>query len=110
MRKRWLLGLLALLCLTAVFAACEKQKPEFEVSFMNGTERVYSATVEEGAALPTPENDPVRAETDEYVYTFKGWSLTEGGEIVDLASVTAVTEDMTFYAVSTRSPNTPLRL
>lgn len=104
MRKRWLLGLLALLCLTAVFAACEKQKPEFEVSFMNGTERVYSATVEEGAALPTPENDPVRAETDEYVYTFKGWSLTEGGEIVDLASVTAVTEDMTFYAVFDEIP------
>lgn len=103
-RRRWLLGLLALLCLTAVFAACEKQKPEFEVSFMNGTEKVYSATVEEGAALPTPENDPVRAETDEYVYTFKGWSLTEGGEIVDLASVTAVTEDMTFYAVFDEIP------
>ncbi len=103
-RRRWLLGLLALLCLTAVFAACEKQKPEFEVSFMNGTEKVYSATVEEGAALPTPENDPVRTETDEYVYTFKGWSLTEGGEIVDLASVTAVTEDMTFYAVFDEIP------
>ena len=40
--------------------------------------------------------DPVKEENEYYSYAFKGWSLSEDGEIVELG---AVTEDVTYYAV-----------
>lgn len=97
MRKKWLWAVVSVLCLAAIFVGCT-HTAEYDVKYMNGTEVIYSATVEEGAALPVPTIDPTKEEDDTYTYTFKGWSLTENGEIVDLASVT-VTEAMTFYAV-----------
>ena len=42
-------------------------------------------------------DDPVKAEDDYYTYEFKGWSLSENGEIVELGAVTA--DDITYYAV-----------
>ena len=97
MRKKWLWAVVSVLCLAAIFVGCT-HTAEYDVTYMNGTKVFYSAKVEEGAALPVPTMDPTKEEDDTYTYTFKGWSLTENGEIVDLASVT-VTEAMIFYAV-----------
>lgn len=102
MRKKWLWAVVSVLCLAAIFVGCT-HTAEYDVTYMNGTEVFYSAKVEEGAALPVPTMDPTKEEDDTYTYTFKGWSLTENGEIVDLASVT-VTEAMTFYAVFEQKP------
>ena len=98
MRKKILFAVLALMCFAAVLAGCDTQVTEYEVTFMNGTEVYYSASVSEGSALPRPEKDPVKEEDDSFTYTFKGWSRTENGEIVDLDSV-SVTESLTFHAV-----------
>lgn len=102
MRKKWLWAVVSVLCLAAIFVGCT-HTAEYDVTYMNGTKVFYSAKVEEGAALPVPTMDPTKEEDDTYTYTFKGWSLTENGEIVDLASVT-VTEAMTFYAVFEQKP------
>ena len=99
MRKRWLLVALSALCFALLFVGCTAQKPVYTVTYINGAEVFYTDTAEEGAPLPRPDKDPEKAEDDTYTYTFKGWSLSEGGEIADLASVTSVTEAMTFYAV-----------
>ena len=99
MRKRWLLAVLSALCFALLFVGCTAQKPVYTVTYINGAEVFYTDTAEEGAPLPLPDKDPEKAEDDTYTYTFKGWSLSEGGEIADLASVTEVTEAMTFYAV-----------
>ncbi len=99
MRKRWLLAALSALCFALLFVGCTAQKPVYTVTYINGAEVFYTDTAEEGAPLPRPDKDPEKAEDDTYTYTFKGWSLSEGGEICDLASVTSVTEAMTFYAV-----------
>ena len=99
MRKRWLLAVLSALCFALLFVGCTAQKPVYTVTYINGAEVFYTDTAEEGAPLPRPDKDPEKAEDDTYTYTFKGWSLSEGGEIADLASVTEVTEAMTFYAV-----------
>ena len=99
MRKRWLLAALSALCFALLFVGCTAQKPVYTVTYINGAEVFYTDTAEEGAPLPRPDKDPEKAEDDTYTYTFKGWSLSEGGEIADLASVTEVTEAMTFYAV-----------
>ena len=40
---------------------------------------------------------PEKAEDDYYTYEFKGWSLSEDGEIVELGTVTA--DGITYYAV-----------
>ena len=53
------------------------------------TDYEYNAT----AAHDAPE----KAEDDYYTYEFKGWSLSEGGEIVELGAVTA--DGITYYAV-----------
>lgn len=99
MRKRWLLAALSALCFALLFVGCTSQKSVYTVTYINGAEVFYTDTAEEGAPLPRPDKDPEKAEDDTYTYTFKGWSLSEGGEICDLASVTSVTEAMTFYAV-----------
>lgn len=99
MRKRWLLAALSALCFALLFVGCTAQKSVYTVTYINGAEVFYTDTAEEGAPLPRPDKDPEKAEDDTYTYTFKGWSLSEGGEIADLASVTSVTEAMTFYAV-----------
>lgn len=99
MRKRWLLAALSALCFALLFVGCTAQKSVYTVTYINGAEVFYTDTAEEGAPLPRPDKDPEKAEDDTYTYTFKGWSLSEGGEICDLASVTSVTEAMTFYAV-----------
>ncbi len=106
MKKRCLLSVFVLFCIAAIFAACDVKVAEYEVTFMNGPEVFYSAKVQESDSLPRPDKNPEKAEDDIYTYTFQGWSLSEGGEIVDLDSVTEVTESMTFYAVFDRIEKT----
>lgn len=47
-------------------------------------------------ATPEFKGTPAKDSTAEYEYSFLGWSLTEGGEIIEIPTVTA---DATYYAV-----------
>lgn len=48
--------------------------------------------------VPAYAGTPSKPSTEDYEYHFKGWSLTEGGELVDLSEFT-VDGEKTFYAV-----------
>ena len=113
MRKKFL-GLLTLLLATSLVACGAKEGEDkksepagdsetsqvtpakrYTVKFMNGEERVATESVKEGETLSAAQIPAVQAPEGK---TFAGWSLTEGGEIVDLSTY-LVTEDVTFYAI-----------
>ena len=109
MKKKWLWTGIAVACFAATVAVgCGgvnwrddpgEETTEYEVVFMNGEEEFWSVSVAEGDPVPQPEGTPEKAADDAYTYTFAGWSLEEEGEVTSLA--TAVSEDMTYYAVFT---------
>ena len=74
----------------------------YTVVFKNGDAELKSVEVAEGSAVTYSGPIPSNPATEQYEYTFSGWSETEGGETVDLATVT-LTENKTFYAVFTES-------
>ena len=68
---------------------------KYTVSFIdeNGT-TLSQSSVEENKI---PSYSYSVTDTDEYDYTFEGWSLTANGEV--LASLPAVTTDISYYAI-----------
>ena len=70
----------------------------YTVVFKNGETQVKSVELAEGATISYNGVTPSKASTEEYAYTFSGWSLTDGGEVVDIATV-ALDGNKTFYAV-----------
>ena len=89
-------------CEITVKGAPVVETKEYTVLFKNGDAELKSVKVAEGAAVTYSGPLPSKAATEQYEYTFSGWSETEGGETVDLATVT-LTENKTFYAVFTES-------
>ena len=87
---------------TCEVTVVEAVSQKYTVTFMNGATEVKSVEVAEGAAVTYSGPIPSKAATEQYAYTFSGWSETEGGEAVDLATVT-LTGNKTFYAVFTES-------
>ncbi len=67
-------------------------KKTYVVVFKNGSTTVDEKTVEHGQKLPTVTN-PTQSG-----YTFKGWSLTQDGELVDFDAY-VVKQDVTLYAI-----------
>lgn len=94
--------LCVLFCAVSAFAlaGCAEggtTEKKYTVVFMNGDTQISEQTVEANKEATAPA-DQTKGETDEYTYTFKGWSLTEDGEVVTDFAITA---DTTFYAVYT---------
>lgn len=87
------------------------QSPDVKyVTFMNGAEVLYVKPVATGddcvdvltkGLISTPTKDP----TVSTVYTYSGWSLTDGGA-KDSGALTAVTENRTVYAAYTSAVRT----
>lgn len=77
----------------------------FTVTLVNGTETQKFENVAYEALLDTLEiTDASKADDEDNYYTFAGWTLTEGGETIDLAT-TKVTDNMTLYAKFTSASN-----
>jgi len=89
-------------CEITVKAAPVVETKEYTVVFKNGDATLKSVEVAEGATVTYSGPIPSKAATEQYEYTFSGWAESEGGEAVDLATVT-LTENKTFYAVFTES-------
>lgn len=66
---------------------------DHNVKFMNGTTQFDAQVVKDGGNATAPAPAPTKTG-----YTFKGWSLTEGGAVVGVEAQT-ITKDTTFYAV-----------
>lgn len=77
------------------------------VTFMNGATELISYPVIVGDTVKNPAtagliDTPAKEPTTSTVYTFSGWSLTEGGA-ADSAALANVTEDRIVYAAFTES-------
>lgn len=65
----------------------------YTVTFKNGTETINTQNVEYNNYATLPEA-PVKNG-----YVFKGWSLTENGEIVENINTLPITSNVTYYAI-----------
>ncbi len=72
---------------TARFDSTFIEKTKYTITFMNGDEKVQESEVEEGE-MPVCEKMPTKANTEEYVYAFKGWK----------PEVVKAIENATYYA------------
>ena len=78
------------------YAVFNPVKNRFTVSW-NIDGKVSTNYVTKGSSPVYNGQTPTKGEVGK-IYTFEGWSLTEGGEIVDLTTL-QITQDETYYAV-----------
>lgn len=72
--------------------------PAFKATFKNGTETVATIDKYQGESIISTEvTAPSKAADATHKYTFKGWSLTENGEVVKFP--VEVKADAVYYAV-----------
>ena len=83
---------------TTFYAVYTSVTRKYKVTFMNGSEKLSESDVDYNGVAAAPTQTPAKESTVDTVYTFAGWSLTEGGEKVDELKITG---DTTFYAVYT---------
>ena len=83
---------------TTFYAVYTSSTRQYKVTFMNGTEKLSENDVDYNGVAAAPTQTPAKESTVDTVYTFDGWSLTDGGEKVDELKITG---DTTFYAVYT---------
>lgn len=85
---------------TSFYALLEEVEPEkvfYTVTFKADGKNYDSQSVEENKYAEIP------AEPEKEGYTFKGWSSTNGGNVVNVASV-KITANTVFYAVFEKNP------
>ncbi len=85
---------------TTFYAVYTPATRQYKVTFMNGSEKLSESDVDYNGVAVAPTQTPAKESTVDTVYTFAGWSLTDGGEKVDELKITG---DTTFYAVYTPS-------
>ena len=92
-----MLLLLMMLCSIGAWA-----QETMTVTFVDedGTTVLDEAETELGKVPVFGGTAPTKAATDEYAYTFAGWSTTPGGSVLD--PLPAADADVTYYAVFTR--------
>ena len=83
---------------TTFYAVYTSATRQYKVTFMNGSEKLSESDVDYNGVAAAPTQTPAKESTVDTVYTFAGWSLTDGGEKVDELKITG---DTTFYAVYT---------
>ena len=85
---------------TTFYAVYTPATRQYKVTFMNGSEKLSESDVDYNGVAVAPAQTPAKESTVDTVFTFAGWSLTDGGEKVDELKITG---DTTFYAVYTPS-------
>lgn len=96
--KRLFVALVVCALSACIFAGCITTEGSYDVVFVSEGETFFETESKFGAAIVPPEETPVKTSQDGKQFEFVGWSLTDGGEVVDPTSVT-VTGDVTLYAV-----------
>lgn len=96
--KKFFVALVACALTACIFAGCITTEGSCDVVFVSEGETFFETEAKFGAAIVLPEETPVKTSQDGKHFEFVGWSLTDGGEVVDPTSVT-VTGDVTLYAV-----------
>lgn len=96
--KKLFVALVVCALTACIFAGCITTEGSYDVIFVSEGETFFETEAKFGAAIVLPEETPVKTSQDGKQFEFVGWSLTDGGEVVDPTSVT-VTGDVTLYAV-----------
>lgn len=96
--KKFFVALVVCALTACIFAGCITTEGSYDVVFVSEGETFFETEAKFGAAIVPPEETPVKTSQDGKQFEFVGWSLTDGGEVVDPTSVT-VTGDVTLYAV-----------
>ena len=96
--KKLFVALVVCALSACIFAGCITTEGAYDVVFVSEGETFFETEVKAGEAIVPPEETPVKISQDGKQFEFVGWSLTDGGEVVDPTSVT-VTGDVTLYAV-----------
>lgn len=96
--KRLFVALVVCALSACIFAGCITTEGAYDVVFVSEGETFFETEAKFGAAIVPPEETPVKTSQDRKQFEFVGWSLTDGGEVVDPTSVT-VKGDVTLYAV-----------
>lgn len=96
--KKFFVALVVCALTACIFAGCITTDGSYDVVFVSEGETFFETEAKFGAAVVPPEETPVKTSQDGKQFEFVGWSLTDGGEVVDPTSVT-VTGDVTLYAV-----------
>lgn len=78
---------------------------EYTVTWKNGTEVVASQTLQYGAKITPPEQNPTKDADDQKTYSFSHWNTAEDGKGTDWTAdkPTTVTGDVTYYAQYTET-------
>lgn len=96
--KKLFVALVVCALSACIFAGCITTEGAYDVVFVSEGETFFETKAKFGAAIVPPEETPVKTSQDGKQFEFVGWSLTDGGEVVDPTSVT-VTGDVALYAV-----------
>ena len=96
--KKLFVALVVCALSACIFAGCITTEGAYDVVFVSEGETFFETEAKFGAAIVPSEETPVKTSQDGKQFEFVGWSLTDGGEVVDPTSVT-VTGDVTLYAV-----------
>jgi len=80
------------------------QQSKFTVTWVIDESNQIDTEVDYGCSPTYPDATPTKPATQESKFTFAGWALSEGGEVVDLTNQTITTEGVIYYAVFTATP------
>lgn len=84
------------------YAIATRVKQKYDISFLNEDGSAYKKINFEYGTVPSV-TAPTKTADKQYTYTFAGWSLTKGGEV--LASLPSVTGEATYYAIFGKTVN-----
>jgi hypothetical protein len=92
---------------TTYYAAFSETLLSYTVTFVvpNDTVQNKTSTVAYGI-VPSYGGTPVKASTQQYIYTFKGWNTTDTGDDGTVISLPAVTGTAVYYAIFSTSATT----
>ena len=86
--KKFFVALVVCALTACIFAGCITTEGSYDVVFVSEGETFFETEAKFGAAIVLPEETPVKTSQDGKQFEFVGWSLTDGGEVVDPTSVT----------------------
>ncbi len=84
---------------TPASSSSSSSQPKYLVTWYIEENDVTTSEVTHGNAPAYPFSTPTKDSTDTTVYSFAGWSKTQGGAPVNLSQEAITEEDITYYAV-----------
>ena len=89
-----------------VYAAFAAIVRSYNVYFYNGSELIFTDTVEYGSDAAYEGSNPTKASTAQYSYTFSGWNTNSGASAADSNALVNIVANRNVYAMFTATVRT----